>query len=72
MRSTFFRAEGFSLVFTNTYVKTADLGETYVNNTYVGRAFILNLGCHVRIHLRPGPGWRCIHTVASRGRRLFH
>jgi hypothetical protein len=51
----FFLAEGFRLVFTNTYVKSADIGETYVNNTYVGRIFVLNLGCDVRSHLQSGP-----------------
>ncbi len=55
MRSTLFPAEGFSLVFTNTYVDDAYVGETCANNTYVGRFFVLNLGCDVRSHLRPSP-----------------
>jgi hypothetical protein len=65
MRRHFFLAEGFSLVFTNTYVKTACIDDTYVNstyvnstyvnNTYVDRIFVLNLGCDVRSRLQPGP-----------------
>ena len=50
-----FLAEGFSLVFTNTYVKNDYINDTYVNNTYVDRAFVLNLGCGVRGRLQPSP-----------------
>jgi hypothetical protein len=67
-----FLAEGFSLVFTNTHFKDDYLNETYVTNPYVDRAFVLNLGRDVRIHLQPDPSERWAHTVPSGGRRLFH
>src|SRR5262249_25006158 len=62
----------FRLVFSNTYVKNADIGETCVNNTDLGRIFVPNLGCDVRGRLQPGPSWRWVHAVPSRGGRLFH